>query len=91
MAPVATPDIQALIDRIVQLEAKLDLQGTSIPIVDPKVIARHEKFAAERERRMTLANMLNTNLLAPGTREQFEAEYAAIGKKLEEAAAKDAS
>ena len=91
MAPVASADLQALMDRIAQLEAKLDSQGTNIPIVDPKVVARHEKFAAERERRMVLANMLNTNLLAPGTREQFEAEYAAIGKMLEEAAAKDAS
>ena len=45
-----------------------------------------EDLDAIRERRYVLKDILNTNLLSPDARKQFEQEYEVIGKQLAEAA-----
>ena len=46
---------------------------------------------AIRERRLIVKDILNTNLLSPEARKEYEALYAETGRILEEAAAKAAS
>ena len=51
--------------------------------------AKAGDLEAVRERRYVLKDILNTNLLSPEARKEFEREYEETGKQLAEAAKAD--
>lgn len=68
-----------LLERIEKLELQLRVAGQA-PALAPAV-----PLTPDQERRYLLKDILNTNLLSPEARKQFEREYAEIGAKLEKA------
>jgi hypothetical protein len=68
-----------LLERIEKLELQLRVAGQA-PLLAPAA-----PLTPEQERRYVLKDILNTNLLSPEARKQFEQEYAEIGAKLEKA------